>query len=97
MATTLEEEKRLFDEWQPPAEPVNPLRSLNSVPDKNFDGIVKEQIHRHQLMDHQQYGEMACAKCRLVRAIEAFYRCRFCGVWYCGTCADAHFLTSEGN
>lgn len=74
-----------------PVQPWAKVLSVDAPPDKDCDSGIKTTIARLQLTDHLGGREMACAKCRLVRPIQAFYRCRYCGVWYCGTCADAHF------
>jgi hypothetical protein len=65
--------------------------SLSSPPDEDFNSERKTEISRRQLMDHLAGREIKCAKCSLVRAMHSFYRCRFCSVWYCPKCADAHF------
>jgi hypothetical protein len=69
----------------------NKVRSLDACPDEDFNESAKTEIARLQLTDHLAGREIACAKCRLVRPMHAYYRCRWCGVWYCLTCAGVHF------
>jgi hypothetical protein len=78
------------DRQRKAAESVLP-RSVDACPDEDFNPEAKTEIARLQLTDHLAGLEIACAKCRLVRSMHAYYRCRWCSVWYCWTCAAAHF------
>lgn len=77
-----------------PIDSINVIEHLspNSPPDEDFNSGRKNEIARMQIMDHRAGKPVACAKCKVeYRDIVSLYRCRYCGVWYCAKCADAHF------
>lgn len=69
--------------------------SAQMPPDEDFNSERKTEIARCQLIDHLGGHEIKCASCDYTRALHSFYRCRFCGVWYCPKCALVHFGTAK--
>jgi hypothetical protein len=67
------------------------LLSKENPTDVDFAPDIKTEIAKRQMEDHLQGREIACAMCRWERPMHTFYRCRYCGVWYCHSCALAHF------
>jgi len=65
--------------------------SAGACPDEDFNSGAKTEIARLQMTDHLEGRQVACAFCRVTSPMHAFYRCRYCGVWYCPTCAAVHF------
>ena len=39
-------------------------------------------------------GRAKCAECSIWHHYFDLFRCLYCGVWYCKTCAEVHFGTT---
>lgn len=73
------------------------LLSRANPTDVDFDPAIKTEIAQRQMEDHLEGRQIACAMCRWERPMHTFYRCRYCGVWYCHSCALVHFAPSHAH
>ncbi len=46
---------------------------------------------RDQLYEFRRDGTVTCPDCGRSPIIREAYRCVYCGVWFCRTCAQIHF------
>lgn len=55
------------------------------------DKKIIRDILKLQLRDILAHKDTRCAKCRRVIKIWKAYKCFYCGLWFCHTCAGPHF------
>jgi hypothetical protein len=56
-------------------------------------GELRAILKTQYLAVYQAVGEahLFCAECGKRTPILSAYRCRWCGFWFCPSCADKHF------
>lgn len=51
----------------------------------------KKYILQSQWQSATTHRMLCCGQCGRVRALELAFRCLYCGIWFCFSCAESHF------
>ena len=51
---------------------------------------VKKELLQQQYHEASNEGSIHCC-CGQIRALTMAYRCLYCGLWFCQSCAELHF------
>lgn len=55
------------------------------------DCAEEKVLLKKQWDDAWKESAIRCAKCDLPRHLMLAFRCLYCGLWFCGNCAEQHF------
>lgn len=55
------------------------------------DGLLRKREHLRAQLQCVKVGSPLVCSCRQVIRLERAYKCLYCGLWFCVTCAEIHF------
>jgi hypothetical protein len=55
------------------------------------DNAEKRECLKRQYHNASNENYIVCPGCELKRALTMAFRCLYCGIWFCMTCAEKHF------
>ncbi len=73
-----------------PAEPVR-LGFEHEAYLARAESSEVELALRRQWDSANRHGVVMCGDCGIGRHLTVAFRCLYCGLWFCGPCAEAHF------